>query len=59
MNEGGHTCGNCGAELPQRFRHARMIAEFKANNVFDFAILSLVTAGVGELLPTKTATEDS
>ena len=40
-------------------RHARMIAEFKANNVFDFAILSLVIAGVGELLPAKTATEKS
>ena len=33
-------------------RHAQMIAEFKAGNVFDFAIMSLVVAGVGELLPT-------
>ena len=32
-------------------RHEHIIAEFKAGNVFDFAILSLVVAGVGELLP--------
>ena len=32
-------------------RHEQIIAEFKAGNVFDFAILSLIVAGVGELLP--------
>ncbi len=32
-------------------RHEMLIAEFKAGNIFDFAILSLVVAGVGELLP--------
>jgi glutamate dehydrogenase len=32
-------------------RHNEIIAEFKAGSVFDFAILSLVVAGVGELLP--------
>jgi len=32
-------------------RHAEIIAEFKAGAVFDFAILSLIVAGVGELLP--------
>lgn len=33
-------------------RHDLIIAEFKAGAVFDFAILSLIVAGVGELLPT-------
>ena len=33
-------------------RHDEIIAEFKAGAVFDFAILSLIVAGVGELLPT-------
>ena len=32
-------------------RHEEIIAEFKAGAVFDFAILSLIVAGVGELLP--------
>jgi glutamate dehydrogenase len=32
-------------------RHEQLIAEFKAGSVFDFAILSLAVAGVGELLP--------
>ena len=32
-------------------RHDEIIAEFKASAVFDFAILSLIVAGVGELLP--------
>ncbi|MCP5312397.1 MAG: NAD-glutamate dehydrogenase [Chromatiaceae bacterium] len=32
-------------------RHEQIIGEFKAGNVFDFAVLSLVVAGVGELLP--------
>ncbi len=32
-------------------RHGQIIAEFKAGNLFDFAILSLVVAGVGDLLP--------
>ena len=40
-------------------RHAQMIAEFKAGNVFDFAIMSLVVAGVGELLPTTFAGQHS
>ncbi|MGB5561224.1 MAG: NAD-glutamate dehydrogenase, partial [Sedimenticolaceae bacterium] len=34
-------------------RHEQIIAEFKAGNVFDFAILSLIVAGVGELLPSE------
>lgn len=38
-------------------RHEQIIAEFKAGNVFDFAILSLVVAGVGELLPAGLATK--
>jgi glutamate dehydrogenase len=32
-------------------RHEQIIAEFKAGKVFDFAVLSLIVAGVGELLP--------
>ena len=36
---------------PMLDRHEQIIAEFKAGNVFDFAILSLIVAGVGELLP--------
>ena len=32
-------------------RHQEIIAEFKAGAVFDFAVLSLIVAGVGELLP--------
>jgi hypothetical protein len=36
---------------PMLDRHEQMIGEFKAGNVFDFAILSLVITGVGELLP--------
>ena len=34
-------------------RHAQMVAEFKAGKVFDFAILSLAVARVGELLPAR------
>jgi glutamate dehydrogenase len=36
---------------PMLERHEQIIAEFKAGNVFDFAVLSLIVAGVGELLP--------
>ena len=36
-------------------RHEHDIAEFKAGGVFDFAILSLAVAGVGELLPSGLA----
>jgi len=36
-------------------RHEEIIAEFKAGAVFDFAILSLIVAGVGELLPSDLA----
>ena len=32
-------------------RHQEIIAEFRAGAVFDFAVLSLIVAGVGELLP--------
>ena len=32
-------------------RHEQIIAEFKAGGVFDFAILSLIVAGIAELLP--------
>lgn len=32
-------------------RHQRLLAEFRAGGVFDFAIMSLIVAGVGELLP--------
>jgi len=32
-------------------RHEQILAEFKAGKVFDFAVLSLIVAGVGELLP--------
>ena len=39
---------------PMLDRHEQIIAEFKAGNVFDFAILSLIVAGVGELLPPGT-----
>ena len=38
-------------------RHDKIIAEFKAGAVFDFAILSLIVAGVGELLPSGLAVE--
>ena len=38
-------------------RHNEIIAEFKAGAVFDFAILSLIVAGVGELLPSGLAVE--
>lgn len=31
--------------------HENIIAEFKAGDLFDFAILSLVVAGIGELVP--------
>ena len=39
-------------------RHVEIIAEFKAGAVFDFAILSLIVAGVGELLPSKLSVEE-
>jgi glutamate dehydrogenase len=38
-------------------RHDEIIAEFKAGAVFDFAILSLIVAGVGELLPSGLGVE--
>jgi glutamate dehydrogenase len=38
-------------------RHAQIIAEFKAGKLFDFAILSLVVAGVGDLLPGATGVQ--
>ena len=31
----------------------QIIAEFRAGAVFDFAVLSLIVAGVGELLPSS------
>ena len=34
-------------------RHQEIIAEFRAGAVFDFAVLSLIVAGVGELLPSS------
>jgi len=39
-------------------RHEQIIAEFKAGNVFDFAVLSLVVAGVGELLPSASVADE-
>jgi hypothetical protein len=38
-------------------RPDEIIAEFKAGAVFDFAILSLIVAGVGELLPSGLGVE--
>ncbi|MCB1800231.1 MAG: NAD-glutamate dehydrogenase [Gammaproteobacteria bacterium] len=32
-------------------QHEQLIDEFRAGSVFDFAIMSLIVAGVGELLP--------
>ncbi|MCB1790362.1 MAG: hypothetical protein KDJ24_08690, partial [Gammaproteobacteria bacterium] len=32
-------------------RHDQSIAEHKTGNVFDFAIMSLIVAGIGDLLP--------
>ncbi len=44
---------------PMLDRHEQMIGEFRAGNVFDFAILSLVIAGVGELLPANAGVRQS
>mgnify|MGYP000679944024 CR=1 FL=1 len=38
-------------------RHAQMLAEFKAGNLFDFAIVSLIVAGVAELVPRPAAAD--
>lgn len=40
-------------------RHEDLIAEFKAGSVFDFAIVSLIVAGVGELLPATLHSDDN
>ena len=39
-------------------RHREIIAEFKAGAVFDFAVLSLIVAGIGELLPSGLSVDE-
>lgn len=50
MKEGGYTCGNCGAELPRRFQHARMIACLNCGSTSVLKDQAFELAGTGGVM---------